>query len=265
MESGRSVPTVVTTSWDDGDPHDLRIAELLRARDLPGTFYVPVIGYHGGPTLDAPALRDLAGRGFEIGAHGFTHHTLPKFRGKELTREVGVPKKRLEDIIGREVRMFSYPKGRFNARVVHALKQADYSGARTTRMLACNLDFEPFQMPTTLHAFPHSRFQYLKNLSRAGNLRRARDYVTRFSLIGNWVELAKRFFDHVFSEGGVWHLFGHSWEIEALGLWEDLAEVLNYACRRQGVLYVSNRELSRLVSGHDLLLEVPGLQYSKGC
>ena len=37
---------IVTTSWDDGDPSDLRVAELLAARKLPGTFYIPVKGHH---------------------------------------------------------------------------------------------------------------------------------------------------------------------------------------------------------------------------
>jgi hypothetical protein len=41
------MPRIVTTSWDDGDPSDLKVAELLRARALSGTFYVPFIGPHG--------------------------------------------------------------------------------------------------------------------------------------------------------------------------------------------------------------------------
>lgn len=39
--------SIMTTSWDDGDPCDLKVAELLRARGLAGTFYIPLIGYDG--------------------------------------------------------------------------------------------------------------------------------------------------------------------------------------------------------------------------
>ena len=41
------LPRTVTTSCDDGDPSDLKVAELLRTRGLLGTFYFPFIGQDG--------------------------------------------------------------------------------------------------------------------------------------------------------------------------------------------------------------------------
>ena len=193
-----------------------------------GTFYMPIIGYDGGHPDGSRRLESITTQGFEIGAHGVSHHTLPKFRGKELKREVSVCKARLEDVLGEPVRMFSYPKGRYSARVVRALKDAGYEGARTTRMMACDLRFDSFEMPTTLQVFPHKRSAYIKNIVRAGNLRRFCDYVIRFRACESWVELGKRLFDRVLSEGGVWHLVGHSWEIERMGLWDQLREMLDY-------------------------------------
>jgi peptidoglycan-N-acetylglucosamine deacetylase len=247
--SSPKMPVVVTTSWDDGDPRDLRIAEILQSRGICGTFYVPIIGYNGGPTLSPAETRLLATQGFEIGAHGLSHHTLPKFRGKELRREVAVCKARLEDMLGEPVRMFSYPKGRYSARVVRALKDAGYEGARTTRMMACDLSFDSFEMPTSLQVFPHKRSTYIKNIVRAGNLRRFCDYVIRFRESESWVELGKRLFDHALAEGGVWHLVGHSWEIEQLGLWDQLREMLDYVSGRGNVLYLTNNEVLRSRAG----------------
>lgn len=238
--------SIVTTSWDDGDPCDLRIAEMLLSRGIGGTFYVPIIGYNGGRTLSPVETRFLATQGFEIGGHGLSHHTLPKFRGKELKREVSVCKARLEDILGEPVRMFSYPKGRYSARVVRALKDAGYEGARTTRMTACDLSFDSFEMPTTLQVYPHKRSTYIKNIVRAGNLRRFCDYVIRFRECESWVELGKRLFDRVLGEGGVWHLVGHSWEIEEMGLWDQLREMLEYVSGRENVLYVTNYDVLRV-------------------
>jgi hypothetical protein len=34
-------PAYITTSWDDGHPSDLRLADLLHKHSLRGTFYVP--------------------------------------------------------------------------------------------------------------------------------------------------------------------------------------------------------------------------------
>jgi hypothetical protein len=41
-------------------------------------------------------------------------------------------------------------------------------------------------------------------------------------------------------DGGMWHLYGHSWEIAALGLWSQLEELLDYVARRRHVIYVAN-------------------------
>ncbi len=255
--SAVSAPRIVTTSWDDGDPKDLRIAELLRSRGLSGTFYIPIIGYDGRPTLDPGGLRCLVSEGFEVGGHGLSHHTLPQFRAKELAREVGICKQKLQDILGEQVQMFAYPKGRYSARVIRSLKQAGYAGSRTTRMLTHKLNFEPFEMPTTLHAYPHTKSDYLRNLARVANLGGALEYVTRFRRVDSWVELGKRFFDLVLREGGVWHLFGHSWEIEELDLWDDLREVLDYVCRREGVICIPNGDLLRYLRATQAPKEEP--------
>jgi hypothetical protein len=66
--------------------------------------------------------------------------------------------------------------------------------------------------------------------------------------LGNWLELGKRLFDYVLQNGGVWHLYGHSWEIDELGLWEELRKILDYISNRKDVLYVSNCELLRFLS-----------------
>jgi len=44
-------------------------------------------------------------------------------------------------------------------------------------------------------------------------------------------------------EGGVWHLYGHSWLIEEMALWDGLVEVLDYVSRRENVRYANNGEL----------------------
>jgi peptidoglycan-N-acetylglucosamine deacetylase len=235
------LPRIVTTSWDDGDPCDLKVAELLRTRGLAGTFYVPLIGYDGRRTLDPGHLRSLASEGFEIGAHGTSHNALPHLGPKEIAREVRISKSRLEEMLGERVCMFCYPKGRFNVNVISHVKQAGYEGARTTRMLRQKLDFDPFQMPTSLLAYPNLWKLYAKNLLRDRNIRGLFTYGTQFIREDNWVTVGKALFDRVLREGGIWHLYGHSWQIEELGLWDELKQMLDYVSNREGVTYVSNR------------------------
>ena len=244
-------PTIVTTSWDDGDPRDLKLAELLRSRGLRGTFYIPMSGYLGNPTLGPSCLRALASDGFEIGAHSVSHMSLTLFTGEQLRREVSFCKRELEQRIGREVTMFCYPNGRFNQEVLRQVERAGYKGARTTRMLHVKLDFVPFEMPTTVQAFPHQRENYVRDLARARNylgfVRRAAQ-LTRFA---SWVELGKELFDHALEQGGVWHLYGHSWEVDQFGVWADLQEILDYVSHRSGVTYTTNGELVRFLECQD--------------
>ena len=142
--------------------------------------------------------------------------------------------------------MFCYPNGRYNQNAITELKRAGYKGARTTRMLSCSPDFSPFAMPVTLQAYPLSRNAYLRNLLRMPQIRRWRLYASEGHNCSDWVQLAKQLFDRVLRSGGVWHLYGHSWEIESLGLWGKVKEVLDYVHGHKDVVYVSNGDLLRL-------------------
>ncbi len=237
---------IVTTSWDDGDPRDLRVAELLRRRDLPGTFYVPLTGYRGGVTLGIAGLRSLVCEGFEIGAHGVSHTALTELSRKEIQREVNASKQYLEQSLGGAVGMFCYPRGRYNAWAQKCVRKAGYFGARTTRMLAIQPRFRRFEMPISLQAYPHGPGAYLRNIARAGSLGRLCTLLLRYRAVSGWVELGKALFDSVLRDGGIWHLYGHSWELAALDLWRGLDELLDYVSRRPGVSYLSNGNALKL-------------------
>ncbi len=237
------LPRIVTTSWDDGDVRDFRVAEMLRARNLPATFYVPITGHHGSHGLGRSELITLRDEGFEIGGHGFSHRILPQCSRKVVVQEVEVCKQSLEDILGSEVRMFAYPRGRHSNVAVRSVKQAGYVGARTTEMFSLGLHFDPYRMPTTMHVFPHSRSDYFRNMARAVDLGRAWRYLTRLWQVESWVELARILFDSILLGGGVFHLYGHSWEIDELRLWKDLDEILDHVSNREDVLYLPNGEV----------------------
>jgi peptidoglycan-N-acetylglucosamine deacetylase len=245
------LPRIVTTSWDDGDVLDFKIAKMLLARNLPATFYVPITGHHGAHALGRSELKTLNDEGFEIGGHGFSHRILPQCSRKVVMQEVGVCKQSLEDILGSEVRMFAYPRGRHSSVAVRSVKQAGYAGARTTEMFSLGLHFDPYRMPTTMHVFPHSKSDYMRNMARAVDLGKAWRYLRQLWQVESWVELARILFDSILQDGGVFHLYGHSWEIDELGLWNDLEEILDYVSNRGGVLYFPNsKALDYRAAGH---------------
>jgi hypothetical protein len=51
-------------------------------------------------------------------------------------------------------------------------------------------------------------------------------------------------FDRVAGMGGVFHIWGHSWEIDQHNDWERLEGLFSYLSARPGVKYVTNGELA---------------------
>ena len=241
--------SIVTTSWDDGDPLDLRLAEMLSLRGLPATFYVP-LSYRDRPRLSDSDMRELADQNFEIGAHGVRHLDLRMLDTGELAFELRTAKIVLEQTLGRAVNTLCYPCGRYDERVIRETQLAGYLGARTTRMLCWSPHFSTFEMPVTVQALPHAWSSYCKNLLKRGNTRDLMRYVRRFTS-SSWIDIAKTTFDMVQRHGGVWHLYGHSWEIERHGLWEQLREVLDYVSEKPGVSYLTNQAVIEQASSRE--------------
>ncbi len=231
---------IVTTSWDDGHASDLRIAEMLLDRGLRGTFYVPLHPFRDHPALTVPDMRSMSSAGFEIGAHGIDHEILSELSADETLRVTTKCKRVLEDRLGANVSMFCYPRGRYNRTTIRCLQKAGYRGARTTRMGSIHLGFSAFEMPISSQAYPHTPLGYLRNMARGHSLSAMYDYFIDLRFESDWVQLGKKLFDRVLQRGGIWHIYGHSWEIDELGLWDGLKHMLDYASSKDNVLYLTN-------------------------
>ena len=143
---------VVTTSWDDGHPSDLRVAELLEKHGLTGTFYVPNTNSEGRPVMNSGEIAEL-GRRFEIGGHTRDHISLTNLAPPVAASQIVANKQWLEDVLGREVCGFAYVRGRYD-RVVQALvDKAGFRYARTTKNLMSAPGADRLQVPTTTQFF----------------------------------------------------------------------------------------------------------------
>src|SRR5690242_7109708 len=107
---------VITTSWDDGPPLDMRVAETLARHGLRGTFYVPLRAVAGSVVTRSQML-ELVGMGMEIGSHSMTHPILTELSNRDIDREMLQSRVMLEDLLGMPIPSFCYPRGRFNRRV----------------------------------------------------------------------------------------------------------------------------------------------------
>ncbi len=59
----------------------------------------------------------------------------------------------------------------------------------------------------------------------------------------DWAKIAKNTFDYVNQNGGVWHLWGHSWEIDKYNDWNKFEKILSYISNRKNLRYLTNSEI----------------------
>lgn len=239
----------VTTSWDDGSDKDLKLAGLLRKYGLPATFYIAKD--YRKDRLSETQIRDLA-KDFEMGAHTLSHPNLDLVDGARAKIEIEESKKWLEGVIQKKALMFAYPRGRYNALVRSLTENAGFIGARTVEEFQYNFPEDHFAIPTSLRVAPYPwRKKNGGELSYSGGLFgfQPRRYMKSLSLHLNpasylgFGNLAKGFFRKVLNSGGVFHLWGHSWEIDSVDMWNELEELFKYLSGRTDVEYVTNEEL----------------------
>lgn len=224
---------VLTTSWDDGYPADIRLGEVLQKYGVNGTFYIPRRNCEGRSVMASRDIYELA-QSFEIGCHTVDHVVLTTLDRGSAEHQIRDSKAWMEDIIGRPAAGFCYPRGKFDATTKAMTEGAGFSYARTVKNFCLNAGADQFEMPTTIQFFPHPRTAYLKNLIGGGiDSTRLRLFL-KAAATGSLLPRIKHLVDSWALSGGVFHLWGHSWEIEERSLWAELELTLKYiseSCR----------------------------------
>jgi peptidoglycan/xylan/chitin deacetylase (PgdA/CDA1 family) len=237
----------VTISVDDGHPTDFRMGDLLDELELKATFYIPATDdrLHL-PVLSNGEIRELSTR-FEVGSHTYHHVALTEIPSSEARREVIDGKAWLEDVIGRPVAAFSYPRGKFNGHAARLVEAAGFLGARTCMLNILDTPRTPFTWGVSTQAFSHSPFVQVRHAALERNWKGLSNLVRVFKFEVDWEAHFRKALQHVARHGGVAHLSLHAWEIELYDAWEKLRRLLS-AARDHGLLPVSNGELFRGVS-----------------
>ncbi|HAJ44651.1 MAG: polysaccharide deacetylase [Parcubacteria group bacterium GW2011_GWC1_43_61] len=236
----------VTTSWDDGHKLDLKVSELLTKYGLTGTFYVATNQVN---RLNDDDIREISKR-HEIGAHTVNHPRLSAISIDKAAEEIKNSKTILENIVGKPVEMFAYPFGDYNEEVKCIVGSCGFRGARTTKDWSWDLPEDAFEMPTSLHVYPHPLRPGVSSL-RARlkplfyNFPKIIHHRLRPAAIFSWRNLALAMFDRAYAEGSVFHIWGHSWEIEKYGMWNDFEDLLKYISSHVGIVYSTNRDIIR--------------------
>ena len=135
----RAKPVVIT--FDDGyrDTYTNALPILLR-HQLKATVLL-VSGHIGAtntwdgdkaeasPLLGLREIGEMAKHGIRFGSHSVTHRSLPALSSQEAWKEMTESKATLEDMLGSEVRIFSYPYGHSTLKLTEMARQAGYMAA----------------------------------------------------------------------------------------------------------------------------------------
>jgi peptidoglycan/xylan/chitin deacetylase (PgdA/CDA1 family) len=123
----------IVVSFDDGYRSVVHDAlPQMRDRRWPGVLNLTVKNLRGRGGLSPRQVRRLISAGWEIDAHSVTHPDLTSLDDRQLAYEVAGSRIELRRRFGVPVSFFCYPAGRFDARVIAAVRRAGYLGATTT-------------------------------------------------------------------------------------------------------------------------------------
>jgi peptidoglycan/xylan/chitin deacetylase (PgdA/CDA1 family) len=125
-------PRPIVVSFDDGYLNDYTDAlPVLHGHRWSGVLNLEVNNLRPGD-LTPYQVRMLIRAGWEVDAHTITHPDLTTVGDAQLRREVAGSREELRRRFGVPVDFFCYPAGRYDARVVNAVRLAGYLGATTT-------------------------------------------------------------------------------------------------------------------------------------
>lgn len=234
----------VTISVDDGHPTDVRVVELLHKYGLQATFYIPARNCERSLLTDS-LIRQIS-RDFEIGSHTFSHVVLKGLPLDHAWQEIIAGKTWLEDLTGRQIISFCYPRGKFDSRVAALVEKAGFWGARTCLFNLNEFPTNPFIWGVSTHACCHGHIIQIRHALLERNFVGAWHFYRRYKGATDWQRHFRIALDHVEKNGGIAHLYLHSWEIDCHGQWRALESTFRDIQQRKSLRTSTNGTLYRL-------------------
>lgn len=213
-------------TYDDGVTQDLRFVELMNRYGLKGTFNLNSELMRNGfkwihpngmeiRRLDADTARWLY-RGHEIASHTKTHPYMQDLHGDNLRRELLEDMQALEAMFGVEVKGFAVPFDYYSPEIAQCARECGFEYAR---------------MSEFSHSYTPCRDRYF--------------WKTGFYHIEPGLPEFVDGFLNTSEELAVCQIVGHSYDLDAEGLWETMENILRRVSRDPRVWSCTNLELVR--------------------
>ncbi|CAK7050886.1 polysaccharide deacetylase family protein [uncultured Phascolarctobacterium sp.] len=214
----------IVFSWDDGALEDQKLFELHEKYSIPGMFFVPTYNREERKVLTPYMLRNAKSENIFFGGHTFRHTYLTDICIEGVDVEILNNKKYLEDCLGYSIDHFCLPGGKYNSEVLKKVFKY-FSTVRTAETMNfyndCNI------LRPSLHFYPRGIKSLIFNALLHNSYGELIQLLSNMNL--NYFDLMKKIIDFEstkeMSQVLIW---GHSWEIEENGLWDNLDMLFEY-------------------------------------
>lgn len=241
----------VTFSYDDGCRDDLRLAEVLDAYGLKGTFNIPsgtIAEESGGWNLTEQEIREhILNKGHEVATHGQWHKAMGLVRPMDGIKDVLNCRLELEKRFGGIIRGMAYSdsgilewmNGASYENVRRFLKDLDIVYSRTL-----GGDNNRFQLPSDWYNWMPTAHHDNPNI-----LNWAQEFA---ELDVNSQYCGSR-------HARLFYVWGHSFEFAGNDNWSRLTELCEVLAHKEDVWYATNIEIYEYVTAyHSLVYSADG-------
>ena len=233
----------VTLSYDDGNVADKKLAEIMTAYGLCGTFNVGTLPEESGSSKlsKEEARKVYLQDGIEVAVHGARHLTWTEVEPAVAARDIMANREDLEKTFGKIINGCAYPNGAYNDTVVDILNNSGIKYARTvvkTEGFALSTDW--LRLPTTCH-HDNPRLMELTDMFLA-------------------IEKQQRFWGNV---PRLFYLWGHSYEFNQKDNWCVIEKFAEKISGKDDIWYATNGEIYEYVEAFNRLIFSVDLTYVK--
>lgn len=132
QRTGKRLPEKsVVLTFDDGWKTQYEYAvPILEKYQFTGTFFIITNSIGAKAYMSGDEIKKLRSKGFEIASHTKSHPKLTQVTDEQLQDELVESKQKLEAILGEPITTLAYPYYAYDVRVVQAVTDAGYQGAR---------------------------------------------------------------------------------------------------------------------------------------
>lgn len=231
----------LTLSYDDGVVQDMRLAAIMDAHGIKGTFNIngndftenrpPIFKHERLSRTEALALYNTPEH--EVALHSYTHPFLSRMPAGNAAYEIIKDRETLEEMFETIVRGMAYPMGAYNDDVVTTLRQCGVAYSRTIQATF------NFNLPTDWlrwHPTTHHKNARVPELCD---------------------QFLNKQIGHRSSE--LFYLWGHSYEFDEQNNWHIIEEFCEKMGGREDIWYATNMEIYEyLTAGRSIVASVDG-------